>query len=338
MQQMKSKVSVMRTVIQESFGDPDVLTLGERVIPEPGPGQVLVRVRACGLNRADLLQRRGGYPPPSGETDVLGLEVAGDIEKLGSDVSHWQEGQAVFALVSGGAYAEYCLVDAGMLMPKPEHMSYEQAAAIPEAFLTASEALFNLGQLPGRGSVLIHAGASGVGSAAVQLAKCKSAQVFFTAGRDHKIKLVESLAGGIGINYHKQCFRDVIASQTQGQGVDVIVDFIGASYFNDNINALKTAGRLVHVAFLGGSRCELDLRQFIFRGLQLKGLVMRSRSMEEKRLMTKTFVEDWLPLFERGELKPVIDVTYAIDDVVSAHRYMEANKNAGKIILKLNTP
>lgn len=325
----------MRAVVQESFGDPDVLMLAERPVPEPTSHQLLVRVYACGLNRADLLQRRGGYPPPVGESDILGLEVAGEVVSLGKEVQHFSTGDRVFALVSGGAYAQYCVVDAGLAMLIPEDLSYEEAAAIPEAFLTACEGLFTLGRLPGRGSVLIHAGASGVGSAAVQLAKCKEAKVYFTAGNEKKIQLITELGGDIGINYNQGSFLSVIRDLTKGRGVDVILDFIGASYFNDNINSLKTGGRLIHIALLGGSRCELDLRQIIFRRLQLKGLVMRSRSIEEKRFMTKNFVHHWLPLFVSGALRPVIDSVYPLEKVVEAHCYMEANKNAGKIILKL---
>ncbi|MDF1655556.1 MAG: NAD(P)H-quinone oxidoreductase [Coxiellaceae bacterium] len=325
----------MRAVTLTEFGKPEVMKITPIDFPQIQAGTVLVKVEAVGINRADVLQRQGKYPPPAGESDILGLEVSGVISDIADDVSGWSVGDRVCALVGSGAYAEYCAVDAGMLMPMPQSLSFEQAAAIPEAFLTAMQALFTLGELSSNESVLIHAGASGVGTAAVQLAKSKSATVFFTAGSDAKIEKVKSLGGDVGINYKQQTFRDEILQHTQERGVDVILDFIGAAYFDDNIQCLAKGGRLINIAMMQGSRAELSLRRLISYRLQIKGLIMRSRRIEAKREMTQRFVQHFLPLFDQQLLQPVVDATFSIEQVAEAHQYMEDNKNTGKIILSL---
>ncbi len=324
----------MRAVTQTEFGRPEVLQINEINKPDVVAGKVLVKVHACGMNRADTLQRRGVYPPPAGESDILGLEVSGEIAALGDGVSEWSLGDRVCALVGSGAYAEYCLVDAGMLMAIPKAMTFEQAAAIPEAFLTAMQALFTLGELDDKQSVLIHAGASGVGTAAVQLAKLKRAKIFFTAGSTQKIEKVKLLGGDVGINYKQQAFREVVSQHSNTHGVDVILDFIGAAYFDDNLHCLAKGGRLINIAMMQGSRAELSLARLIRYRLQIKGLIMRSRSIDAKREMTQRFVKDFLPLFNQQILQPVVDTVFPIDQVVEAHHYMEDNKNTGKIILK----
>ncbi|MDF1796856.1 MAG: NAD(P)H-quinone oxidoreductase [Coxiellaceae bacterium] len=325
----------MRAVTLPEFGGPEVMQLTEVPFPEVTAGKVLVKVKAIGINRADVLQRKGKYPPPPGESDILGLEVSGEISSVADDVTDWMVGDRVCALVGSGAYAEYCLVDAGMLMSAPEVLSYEQAAAIPEAFLTAMQALFILGELGDNEDVLIHAGASGVGTAAVQLAKLKGSTVFYTAGSDQKLEKVKALGGDVGINYKQQSFREIVEQYSNKKGVDIILDFIGAGYFSDNLHCLAKGGRLVNIAMMQGWQAELDLRRLIRYRLQIKGLIMRSREIVAKRLMTQRFTQEFLPLFDDQLLQPVVDSVFSIEQVAEAHQYMEDNKNTGKIILKI---
>lgn len=323
----------MKAITQQQAGGPETLIYADVAIPAIGPDDVLVRVKAIGVNRADVIQREGKYPVPPGASPILGLEIAGIIEKLGENVTHLQPGQRVFGLVNGGAYAEYCAMDAKMAMPIPENLNFVEAAAIAEAFLTAQEALFTLGELQPKETVLIHAGASGVGSAAIQLAKLTNATVITTAGDDEKLQNLTKLGADIAINYKSEDFFDVL--QSQNLGVDVILDFVGRNYLPKNLQILNKKGRLVQIAFLSGPKAEIDLSRILYHRLQIKGLLMRAQSAAEKHAYTERFITRWLPYFASKKLVPIIDSTFPFKEVALAHERMEANLNYGKIILTL---
>jgi putative PIG3 family NAD(P)H quinone oxidoreductase len=327
----------MRAITLKNFGGPDVLT--QTTVPQPVPAanQILVHVKACGLNRADLLQRRGKYPPPTGESDILGLEIAGNIAAMGADVSGFGVGEKVFGLVAGGAYADYCLIDQGSAMPIPENFSYVEAAAIPEAFLTAQEAVFTLGQLQPNESILIHAGGSGVGSAAIQLARQLDAVIYTTAGSAEKIAKIKNFGADYIFNYKEQDFAEEIMLLTENHGVNVIIDFIGAEYFMQHLRILSTKGRMSLVGLMRGTKAEADLGLIHQKRLQIKGLVMRRQTLAEKRRITQHFAQHWLPLFVSGKLKPVIDSVFPFTEVQAAHEHMENNLNVGKIILNFES-
>ena len=316
-------------------GNPEVLTITQQDSPQPRPNELLVKVHATALNRADLSQRRGSYPPPAGHSPILGLEIAGEVVGWGSAIKDFKKGDRVFGLVDGGGYAEYCVIDQNMAMSIPNEWNYEYAAAIPEVFLTAQVCLFQLGELQKNQSVLIHAGGSGVGTAAIQLAKQIGATVFITAGNTEKIQKCLSLGANIGINYKTEDFVTVINTQTNNLGVDVIIDPVGGDYFSRNLTLLKKEGRLIQIAAMGGKTAEIPLRLIVMHRLQIKGNAMRSRPLEQKRQITAEFRERWLPLLVAGKIKAVIDSVFPIEKVQDAHRYLESNQNFGKVILKL---
>jgi len=326
----------MRAVTLRGFGEPDVLTLTDVPAPTPGPEQILVRVRATALNRADTLQRRGKYPAPPGDSELLGLELAGEVAGWGASVKGFSAGQRVFGLVGGGAYAEYALLDHEMAMTIPEGWSFVDAAAVPEVYFTANETVFVLGGLERGGALLIHAGGSGVGTAAIQMAHHAGARVYFTAGSQDKIARALALGADAGINYKTQDFAEEIRRLTGGEGVDVVEDFLGASYLAKNLAVLKTGGRLVLVALMGGAKTEIDLATVQRKRLSVIGSVMRARPLADKRAITRRFQERWLPVLVRGEIKPIVDSVYPLDQVRAAHELMEANKNFGKIILTVD--
>ena len=326
----------MKAVTQNGAGGPEVLRVSQVERPEPGAEQVLVRVRASALNRADTLQRKGMYPPPEGESEYLGLELAGEVEALGPGVEGFSQGDRVFGLVGGGGYAEYALIDHQMAMPMPEGWSFTDAAAVPEVFFTANETVFVLGALQPGETVLIHAGGSGVGTAAIQMAHHMGAKVYFTAGSQEKIERAMALGADGGINYKTHDFGEEIQRLTDGAGVDVVEDFLGASYLSRNLSVLRPGGRLVLVALMGGAKCEIDLSRVLRSRLQVFGSVMRSRSLADKREITARFRERWLPPLIEGKIKPIIDSVYPLEEVVAAHEAMEANRNFGKIILSMD--
>jgi putative PIG3 family NAD(P)H quinone oxidoreductase len=325
----------MKAITFDAPGDPDVLYLGERADPAPGPEDLLVRVRASALNRADTLQRRGLYPPPAGESEILGLELAGEVEAVGSAVNNFVPGDRVFGLVGGGGYAEKALLHAGMAMRMPASWSFEQAAAVPEVFLTANETLFTLGRLRGGETVLIHAGASGVGTAGIQMARQAGARVLVTAGSVEKIARTIELGAEVGIQYKEEDFAERVLDLTDKTGVDLVQDFIGAAYWQRNLRCLKVEGRLVLVGLMGGTKVEADLNTILRKRLQVIGSVMRSQPLANKIAMTRRFQERWLPLLQSGTIRPVIDTAFPLADAAAAHRYMEANRNIGKIVLTL---
>ncbi|HJV44089.1 MAG TPA: NAD(P)H-quinone oxidoreductase [Bacillota bacterium] len=327
----------MRAVLLNGFGNVDVLSIGECQSPVMGEGDLLVRVKATALNRADLLQRRGLYPPPKGESEILGLEMAGEVVGVGANVTGWKVGDRVCSLLPGGGYAELAVIPAGMAIRLPEHLSFEEGAAIPEVFLTAYLNLFWLGGLSQEDTVLVHAGASGVGTAAIQLIREMGAKCLVTAGSSTKIDRCLELGAAAGWNYKDGSFLNWVKDQTNGKGVQIILDFIGASYFADNIKSLAIDGRLVIIGTMGGAKVnDVNLSLILSRRLQIIGTALRTRTKEDKVKLTADFTQFASSRFEKGQLKPIIDSIYDWTEVAQAHTYMETNANIGKIVLKVS--
>ncbi|MFM2477967.1 NAD(P)H-quinone oxidoreductase [Celerinatantimonas sp. MCCC 1A17872] len=327
----------MKAINFDQFGTPDVLKITEVAAPELRPHDLLVKTRAAGVNRADLTHRRGGYGRPDfGDSTIMGLEIAGDVIAMGEKVTGYAIGDRVMGIVGGGAYAEQARIDYRMAMPIPEQMDYIQGAAITEVFVTAHEALIHLGQLKADETVLIHAGAGGVGGAAVQLARATGATVFTTA-KQSAHGLVHQLGADYAIDYEQQDFAQVIAKLTDKQGVDLILDFIGAPYFERNINSLNFGGRLIQIGIMGGvENAKIPLDRVLYHHLQIKGTVMKSRSQDVKQQMSKRFKEHWLSRFGNDGLNPVIDSVFALEDASHAHQRMEDGLNVGKIVLTMD--
>jgi putative PIG3 family NAD(P)H quinone oxidoreductase len=325
----------MKAILVTSPGGPENLALAD--VPEPAlrPGTVVVRVRATALNRADLLQRRGLYPPPRGESEILGMECAGEVAAVGEGVTSFAVGDRVMALLPGGGYAEKVVVPEKMAIPLPDDLGFEQAAAIPEAFLTAREALFTLGRLRPGNVVLVHAAGSGVGSAAVQLAREAGARVIATAGSAEKLARVAELGAHVLVNYRTEDFAAIAMTESNKHGVDIVLDFVGASYWPKHASCLAVGGRCVCIGVLGGATAEVNLAQLLTRRYQILGLVMRSRDVSEKIAITQAFIRETLPLFASGRLHPVVDKVFPLSHAAEAHERMEANENFGKIVLSV---
>jgi putative PIG3 family NAD(P)H quinone oxidoreductase len=311
------------------------LVIGEYPKPKPGPHEALIEVAAAGVNRADTLQRQGKYPPPRGASSLLGLEVAGTVVELGSKVRTLKKGDKVMGLLPGGGYAQYAVMAEGLALPVPAGMEFTEAAAIPEVFLTAWQALVWLAKLEEGETVLIHAGASGVGTATIQLAKAKGAQVIVTASKP-KHKLCKQLGATYAIDYKTQNWAERVSYLTQGRGANVIIDFIAADYWQDNLQSLTTDGRLVMLALLGGHKIEGSLAPILQKRLSILGSTLRSRSVEYQSRLTEDLARFLLPKLEDGSIKPVIDTILPWQEVAEAHRKIEANGNAGKIVLDFN--
>jgi putative PIG3 family NAD(P)H quinone oxidoreductase len=326
----------MRAVVVRQPGGPAELQLGRVPAPRLQPGCVEIEVKASALNRADLLQRRGLYPPPPGASDILGLECAGVVHAVAEGVEGFAKGERVMALLAGGGYAERAVVPAGQVLRVPNGLSFVQAAAIPEAFLTASEALFTTGQLEAGGWVLIHAAAGGVGSAAVQLARRIGAHVIACAGAPDKVEWVRRLGADVALNHREQDFEAACLEHTAGRGVDVVLDFVGAPYAERHQRCLAEAGRWVVLGMLGGSEAKLDLGRVLRRRLRIAGLVMRSRASADKASIVARFNERFWSDFDAGALAPQIDRVFALAQVRAAHERMEQNENLGKIVLDLS--
>jgi putative PIG3 family NAD(P)H quinone oxidoreductase len=315
----------------------DRLEIGEVPMPDPNADDLLVQVKATAINRADILQRKGLYPPPKGESPVMGLEMSGIITKVGKNCTNWKEGDRVFGLLAGGGYTQYVKLHYKMAIKIPENLSFEEAAAIPETFLTAYQAIFWLGELQKGEIILIHAGASGVGTAAIQLCREIGAKIFVTAGSDDKLKTCAELGASLTWNYKKGSFLPAVLEASEKEGVDLILDFIGKPYFEDNISALAIDGRIIFLALMGGNQIQnFNLRNLMSKRIRLIGSTLRNRSFEYKINLTREFTEFALPRFASGKLKPVIDKIYSWEKVKEAHDYMEANKNTGKIVLKIS--
>ncbi len=326
----------MKAIIINKPGSAEQLKLGEYPKPACGENEILVKVKATALNRADILQREGKYPPPVGASPVLGLEISGIIEEVGSSVFKWKIGDKVFGLLPGGGYAEYAVIHESMAMEIPVNIPFEEAAAIPEAFLTAFQSLVWLGELKAGEVVLIHAGASGIGTAAIQLAREIGAKIIITSSQE-KHKICKELGADLTIDYKTQNFKDEVLKFTNNYGADVIIDFIGGSYFKDNIESLTRDGRLILLATLSGGKVEeFDVRQILTKRLRIIGSTLRSRSLEYQIKLTNDFKEFAYDKIKKGIIKPIIDDIYNLKDVALAHRKMEENKNSGKIVLKVN--
>lgn len=326
----------MRAAVIAEPGGPEVFRIQDVPDPRPGPEDALVEVRASALNRADLMQRRGRYPAPPGiPQDVPGLEMAGVVLEVGERVTSVAPGQRVFALLSGGGYAERVVTHERMLMTVPEGMSFEDAASVPEVFITAYDALFNQAQLQMGEAVLIHAAGSGVGTAAVQLARQVGAATFGTAGSAEKLARAAELGLDVGINYHEEDFAEVVRDRTGGRGVDVVLDVVGAPYWERNLASMAVLGRMVLVGALGGGRLETNLGLLSPKRLRVQGTVLRARTLEEKMALTRQMERHVLPLLASGKLRAVVDRVFPLEEVSQAHEYMEANRNFGKIVLSV---
>lgn len=325
----------MIAVVARKPGGPEVLEPVSVPDPTPNSHQILIEVHATALNRADLLQRRGHYPPPEGESEVLGLECAGVVRRVGNDVHDFVPGDRVMAILGGGGYAEQVAVHERLALKIPSNLSFEAAAALPEAFLTAYQALLVAGALGPGDRVLIHAGASGVGSAALQLAREIGAFVYATARSEQKLALLRELGAERPINATTEDFAEVIRVETREQGVDVIVDLVGAAYADKNHAALAVGGRWVVVGLLGGKRANLDFGLLLARRQTLAGIVLRARSLPEKSALVRAVARELLPWFEEGRLRPVVDKVFPLSQVQRAHEHLEANLNLGKVVLKI---
>ena len=316
-------------------GEPEVLKATERPDPVPGPGEVLIRVAAAGVNRPDVLQRRGAYPPPPGASDIPGLEVAGTIATAGAGVEGWRTGDAVCALVSGGGYATMCVAPAPQCLRVPATLDLVSAAAIPETFFTVWSNVFDRGRLQVGETVLFHGGTSGIGTTAIQLAVARGATVFATAGSDEKVQACEALGARRAINYRTQDFVEVIRDVTAGRGVDLILDIMCGSYLNRNLAALAVDGRLVQIGLMGGESASIDLRRVLGRRLTITGSTLRPRSVEEKGAIASALAREVWPLLEAGTVKPIVYQTFPLADAAAAHRVMESSEHVGKIVLTM---
>lgn len=326
----------MKAIDFDEFGDAGVLQLAEVPAPELRAHDLLVRNHAAGVNRADLSHRRGAYGRANfGDSAIMGLEIAGEVIAAGPETVGFEAGDRVMGIVGGGAYAQIARIDYRMAMRVPEGLDYIHAAAVPEVFVTAHEALIQLGRLAPAESVLIHAAAGGVGSAAVQLARAVGAKVFATADAS-KLERVRALGADVGIDYKSEDFAQAIAEATGGRGVDVVIDFVGAPYLERNVRSLAEGGRLVQVGIMGGTEgAVLPLDRVLFGHLQIIGTVMKSRPPAVKHAMTRRFSERWLDGFGQNGLAPVVDSVFALAQVADAHRRMESNQSIGKIVLSI---
>lgn len=332
---LPQRISTMRAIQFHQFGSAEELYLGDFPTPEPAAHEIRVKVKATALNRADLLQREGKYPPPAGESPIMGLEIAGTVEKLGEKVEKWKIGDRVCGLLAGGGYAEYAVIHEDVAMPIPENLDFLAAAAVPEAFLTAFQALVWIAKLKEGETLLIHAGASGVGTSALQLARLIGARAFVTASAE-KHGLCLALGAEQCIDYKTQDFADCILDWTKGRGVDVVLDFLGASYLERNLKSLAMDGRMVMLAIMGGAQAAgINLGMVLMKRLSIHGSTLRARTLSYKAELTQAFMELTWDHFANGSLFPVVDKIFPWEEVAQAHLYMEENRNQGKIVLNI---
>lgn len=327
----------MRAVVLTEHGGPEVLAIREVPDPEPGPTDIEVTVTATALNRADLLQRRGLYPGPPMEHEIPGMEYAGTVTAAGRAVTRWFEGDQVMGIVGGGSYAEKLAVHERQAMPVPDGVALGDAAAIPEVFLTAFDALVVQGGLTSGRWALVHAGASGVGTAAIQICRAIGARVAVTASAG-KIERCRALGADVAVDYRAEPFVEAVADATSGRGVDVVLDVVGGDYTIDNIKALRVGGRIVQVGVMGRQTVELPLGMLLPKRAAIIGTVLRARPLEEKVALTQRVEQELLPLFGDGRLAPVVDRRFRLDDIARAHAYMESNANVGKILIDVDLP
>jgi NADPH2:quinone reductase len=314
-------------------GGPEQLKPAKRPVPVPGDGEVLVRVAAAGVNRPDVMQRQGRYPPPPGASDLPGLEIAGEIAALGPKVAGLSIGDKVTALLPGGGYAEYALAAAPLCLPVPSGISMVEAAAIPETFFTVWTNLFDRGRCKAGDTVLVHGGTSGIGTTAIQLAAAWGARVFATAGSDDKARACERLGAVRGINYRTEDFVEVIRAETQGKGVDVTLDIVAGTYVARNLEIAAVEGRVVTISTLGGSRAEINVGLILTKRLTLTGSTLRSRTVAQKAEVADAVRKNIWPLLAAGRVRPVIHATFPLAQAAEAHRLMETSNHVGKIVL-----
>lgn len=326
----------MRAVTISQHGGPEVLVVEERPRPEPTASEILVRVRAAGINRPDCLQRRGLYPPPKGASDIPGLEIAGEVVGLGAEVDRFKLGEQVCGLVAGGGYAEYCVVDQTNALPVPGGLTMNEAAALPETFFTVWSNVFDRGGLKAGETLLVHGGTSGIGTTAIQLAKAFGATVFATAGSEEKCEAMRKLGADLAINYRDDDFVEVINTQTGGKGVDLTLDMVGGDYTNRNFKVAAPDGRIVQIAFLNGIKAEIDLGLVMAKRLVLTGSTLRARQVAFKADIARALYQQVWPLLNERKIAPVMDSIFPLAQVSAAHERIEDGSHIGKIVLEVD--
>jgi len=325
--------NTMTAIAIRAPGGPEMLVPEQRPVPQPGEGEVLVKVAAAGVNRPDVMQRQGNYPPPKGATDLPGLEIAGEVVALGSGVARWKIGDTVMALVVGGGYAEYCVAHGSHCLPIPAGLSMKEAAAIPETFFTVWHNVFDRGKLKAGETLLMHGGSSGIGTAAIQLAHAAGARVIATAGSEEKCEACRTLGADVAINYKTEDFVAATKAATGGRGADVIIDLVGGDYIERNYEAAAVEGRVVQIGFQRSTKATVDFRRIMLKRLTHTGSVLRSRSIADKAAIARGVERDVLPLIAAGKVRPVMDSTFPLAQAAAAHARMESSAHIGKIVL-----
>ena len=323
----------MTAIAIRAPGGPDMLLAQQRPLPRPAEGEVLVKVAAAGVNRPDVMQRQGLYPPPAGATDIPGLEIAGEVVALGAGVRRWKLGDKVMALVVGGGYAEYCPAHESHALPVPEDLSLIAAAAIPETFFTVWHNVFERGRLQSGETLLVHGGSSGIGTTAIQLAKAFGARVIATAGSAEKCEACRRLGADAAVNYREQDFVAAAKAATDGRGADVILDMVGGDYIERNYEAAAVEGRVVQIAFQTSSKASVDFRRIMLKRLIHTGSTLRARSIADKDAIARAVEERVLPLIAAGRVRPLIDSTFPLGEASAAHKRLETSAHIGKIVL-----
>ena len=325
--------SHMTAIAIKAPGGPEMLVPEERAMPAPGDGDILVKVAAAGVNRPDVMQRKGLYPPPKGAPDILGLEIAGEVVATGNGVTRWTIGDKVMALVVGGGYAQYCLAHESHALRVPANLPMEQAGAIPETFFTVWHNVFERGALKSGETFLVHGGSSGIGTTAIQLAKAFGARVFTTAGSEDKCEACRMLGADVAINYKSEDFVAVMKDKTAGAGANVILDMVGGDYIERNYEAAAVEGRIVQIAFQGSPKANVDFRRIMLKRLHHTGSTLRTRSVPDKGAIAAAIEQNVLPLIASGKVKPVMDSTFPLTQASAAHARMESSAHIGKIVL-----
>ena len=330
---MVSIPSRMTAIGIKTPGGPETLVPEERPVPSPGAGEILVKVAAAGVNRPDVMQRKGLYPPPQGAPDIPGLEIAGEVVAVGAGVTRWKTGDQVMALVIGGGYADYCLSHESHALAVPEGLSMAEAAAIPETFFTVWHNVFERGGLKSGETLLVHGGSSGIGTAAIQLAKAFGARVIVTAGSSEKCDACRKLGADVAVNYKTEDFVVATKEATGGNGADVILDMVGGDYIERNYEAAAVEGRIVQIAFQGSPKANVDFRRVMLKRLHHTGSTLRSRSVADKAAIADAIAQKVLPLIASGQARPVMDSTFPLAKAAQAHARMESSAHIGKIVL-----
>ena len=325
--------SRMTAIAIRAPGGPEMLVPEDRPVATLGQGEVMVRVLAAGVNRPDVVQRMGHYPPPKGATDIPGLEIAGEVVALGPDARRWKVGDKVMALVVGGGYAEYCPAHESHCLPVPPNLTMAEASAIPETFFTVWHNVFERGKLKAGETLLVHGGSSGIGTAAIQLAKAFGARVLVTAGSEEKCNACRTLGADLAINYKSEDFVAAVKSATGGQGCELILDMVGGDYIERNYEAAAVEGRVVQIAFQGSPKATVDFRRIMLKRLTHTGSTLRARSVADKGAIARAVETQVLPLIARAQVKPVMDLRFPLRDAAGAHRRMETSQHIGKIVL-----